>query len=399
MKVIVSDSFYPLLEDRHRYLVLCGGAGSGKSEFAAIKIFYRCMKEGNHRFLSLRKVRNRVHQSNVQVMLTLLENNSVPFDFNKSERIITFFSSDGKKNEILFDGLDDPKKIKSIKGITGMHLEETTEFTREDFLQLDLRLREPGPEYHQIILTFNPDEEAAPWLKEMFFEHRHPDATVHVSTLDDNPIPEVRERYRKQLEDLKDQDETMYSIYALGQWAKPRGRIYNWDVVSLPQISFDEVFYGGDFGYASNPAAVVRIYRKADEFWVEEIIYQCGLTNDALASEMLARGVDKSGPIYFDAAEPKSIEELFRYGFNVLPSVKGKDSVRAGIKYLQSKKIHIVEGSENIIREASKYKWRVDKNGNEIPEPVKFYDHLLDAIRYGIFTHMTQASEPRIWRV
>ncbi|MEM3453405.1 MAG: PBSX family phage terminase large subunit, partial [Candidatus Hadarchaeum sp.] len=239
MKVIVSDSFYPLLEDRSRYLVLCGGAGSGKSEFAAIKLFYRCMKEGNHRFLSLRKVRNRVHQSNVAVMLSLLERNSVPYDFNKSERLLTFYSPEGKKNEILFDGLDDPKKIKSIKGITGMHLEETTEFTREDFLQLDLRLREPGPSYHQIILTFNPDEDAAPWLKDMFFDHKNPDATVHVSTLNDNPIQEVRERYRKQLEELKSQDETMYSIYGLGQWAKPKGRIFSWDVVPLPQDRSD----------------------------------------------------------------------------------------------------------------------------------------------------------------
>ena len=385
MRIVAGKSFRPCLEDQHRYLVLCGGAGSGKSEFAARKVFYRCEVEGHHRYLVMRKIRRTLDESTVEVMRRVLAENDIAHEFNKSDLTITFAGPHGM-NEILFMGLDDPEKIKSIKGITGVWLEETTEFTKEDFLQIDLRLRDPGPLYHQIMLTFNPLEAQARWLKDMFFGPTpNPDAFVHRSTVEDNPIAEVRETYRKRLSALRDQDMTMYQVYGLGEWAALAGQIFNWNVEALPSISFDETWYGGDFGYSVDPAAVVKIYRKADEFWIEEILYAKGLTNPMLAEAMKSRGVNGQ-MTYFDAAEPKSIEELRRAGINVQPCDKGPDSVRAGIDFLKSKKVHIVEGSANLYREMSAYCWRKDKGGNPLPEPVKFEDHLMDAARYGIFT-------------
>jgi len=391
MRLLLSKSFKEPFKDKHRYLVLCGGAGSGKTEFAARKIFYRCQVEGGHRFLVLRKVRSRARESVLEVFLCLLRENEVAFELNKTNRVISWIGPDGRTNEVLIDGLDDPDKIKSIKGITGEWLEETTNFTKNDFLQLDLRLREPGPAYHQIILSFNPDEAQAPWLKEMFFDHLNPNAYVHNSTIADNPIAEVRATYAARLNELKAQDETMYSIYGLGLWAMPKGRIYDWDVQPAP-AHYDEFFYGLDFGYSVNPSALIKVYRRADEFWLEEAIYQAGLTNQAIASEMRGIGIGKYEQIYADAAEPKSIDEIAELAFNVKACDKGPDSVRAGIGYLKSQKIHIIQGSTNIIREAGKYKWREDKNGNPLPEPVKFDDHAMDAIRYAIMTHMRAAG-------
>jgi phage terminase large subunit len=140
-----------------------------------------------------------------------------------------------------------------------------------------------------------------------------------------------------------------------------------------------------------DPAAVVRIYRKADEFWVQEIIYTKELTNQDLAITMRAAGVN--GQVaYFDAAEPKSIVELRKSNINVQPCDKGPDSVRAGIDFLKAKKIHIVQGSANLVKEHNSYCWRKDKGGNPLPEPVKFDDHLMDATRYGIFTHCARGG-------
>jgi phage terminase large subunit len=397
MKIQLGHSFRPSLESQARYLVECGGAGSGKSEFAARKIFFRCEVEGHHRFLIMRKIRRTLDESTVEVMRRVLAENEIVYEFNKSDLTLTFAGPRGI-NEILFMGLDDPEKIKSIKGITSIWLEETTEFTKEDFLQIDLRLRDPGTLYHQIMLTFNPLEAQARWLKDMFFGSiPNPDAFVHRSTVEDNPIAEVRNTYRVRLAALKAQDEMMFKVYGLGEWAALAGQIFGWDVQPLPDLSFDEIWYGGDFGYSVDPAAVVKIHRKADEFWLEETLYQKGLTNQMLAVEMKSRGINGQ-MTYFDAAEPKSIDELRLAGIVVQPCDKGPDSVRAGIDFLKSKKIHIVEGSSNLYKEMSSYCWRKDKGGNPLPEPVKFDDHLMDAARYGIYTHCAKPA-PMIWRV
>ena len=382
----ISDSFFPLLEEKARYLVLCGGAGSGKSEFAARKLYYRSMKEGGHRFLILRKVRSRVRESVLEVSKNLLDATGNPYEFNKTERTIAFNAPNGRRNEWLFDGLDDPEKIKSIKGVTGIWMEETTEFTKDDFTQIDLRLREPGPSYQQILLSFNPDEAAAPWLKERFFDHKDSDALVHISTVEDNPIAEIREAYRARLDMLD--DPTYSAIYRFGQWALAKGVIFNWDVVSRPEGTFyDEMFYGLDFGFSVDPAALACVYRKADEFWLEELLYARNLTNQELASVMKSKGINRTDEVYADSAEPKSIEEICRAGLNVKPCAKGPDSVRAGIDYLKNLKIHIIGDSPNLVDERRRYKYKTDKAGNSLAVPAELNDHLMSAVRYAIHTH------------
>lgn len=398
MKIIVSKSFYPLFENKARYLVLVGGRGSGKSEFAARKIFYRCMKEGGHRFLILRKVRDTVKKSVIEVMRRLLEENSVAFDYNKTDRIFSFTSPNGKRNEVLFDGLDEPGKIKSIKGITGIWLEEATEFTEQDFITIDLCLRELGPGYHQIILSFNPDEARGPWIKERFFftdtiatgPGKAEDSWLHHSTVEDNPIAEVRARYLTVLERLSGQNATQYKIDRLGIWALAEGVIYpNWDVWKRPlPEGMDGVIYGLDFGYSVDPAAFIKVYRKADEYWLEELIYETGLTNQDLARKIKAHpGYDiETAIIYADSAEPKSIEELCREDILVKPCQKGADSRRSGIDFVCSRTVHIMPGSENIMRERKSYVRKLDKNGKPLPEPVDYENHAMDAIRYAIVT-------------
>jgi len=400
MEILVSDTFYPLFDVKSRYLILCGGRGSGKSEFAARKVFRRCIEEGGHKFLILRKIRKTCQQSTICVIQHILHDNEIKYGFNKTDHIISFPGHTGAMNEILFDGLDEPEKIKSIKGITGIWIEEATEFTEEDFVKVDLIFREPGPHYKQIILSFNPDESLAKWLKIRFFDHIDPNATVHESTVEDNPIAALRVEYLKILDAI--QDETLKAISRYGIWAIPQGQIYQWDVMSEPGhkpdgsivAKFDEIFFGGDFGYSVNPAALIKIYKKADEFWLEEMLYQPGLTNQDIAMRIKEDSdIDARLPIYWDSAEQKSIEEIYRLGINALPALKGPDSVRAGIDLLKSKKIHIVAGSENIIKEVGRYCWRKDKQGHPLPEPVKFDDHAMDAIRYGIFTHCQGESD------
>lgn len=389
MKLVVGSSFWPLFDNASPYLVMVGGAGSGKSESAGRKIFYRAMKEigARHRFLILRKVRNTLRESCVRVMLTILEENGVPYDYNKTDRVLTFHNTAGEPVVILFDGMDDREKIKSIKDITSIWLEESTEFSREDFMQIDLRLRGETKYYKQIILSFNPDEAQALWIKEDFFDKQKLGAFVHRSTIDDNPIAAVRAEYRAKLDAIG--DEVYYKIYRLGEWALAKGIIFSWDVLPLPpDVRWDGIIYGLDFGYSVDPSAFVKVYRKADEYWLQELIYEPKLTNQELAARILQHPEFDAfrSIVYADSAEPKSIEELNRAGIIVKPAIKGPDSVRSGIDFMRSKRIHIVPGSTHIIDECRVYKFKETKDGRTLPEPVEYKNHAIDSARYAICT-------------
>jgi phage terminase large subunit len=173
-------------------------------------------------------------------MLNLLEEYEVKYYPNKSDLFIKFRSKYGDWNTLLFYGLDDTEKLKSIKGLTMIWVEEATEISEKDFVQLDLRLRDPTPFYKQIIMTFNPDETKALWLKKKFFGElpdkytgpgKKANSYLHHSTLEDNPIQSVREEYKSVLLDL---DETHSKIYRYGIWAAAKGRIFFWPEKPLP---------------------------------------------------------------------------------------------------------------------------------------------------------------------
>jgi phage terminase large subunit len=117
MRLLLSKSFKEPFKDKHRYLILCGGAGSGKTEFAARKIFYRCQVEGGHRFLVLRKVRSRARESVLEVFLCLLRENEIAFELNKTNRVISWTGPNGRTNEILIDGINRLHKADAFVGV------------------------------------------------------------------------------------------------------------------------------------------------------------------------------------------------------------------------------------------------------------------------------------------
>lgn len=166
---LTNDIYYPLYKDTSRYLVLYGGAGSGKSVFAAQKILVRMLTEQPHRFLVARKVARTLRFSVFSLFQDMIAQWELTplFKVNKSDMTITCING----NQILFAGLDDPEKLKSIAGITGIWIEEASELEQKDFQQLDLRLRGPTKYYKQIILTFNPIS-ALHWLKKVFLISR-----------------------------------------------------------------------------------------------------------------------------------------------------------------------------------------------------------------------------------
>ncbi len=213
LKGRTNEKFLPLFLDKHRYLVLKGGGGSGKSIFAGQKILERVTSEPGHRWLVCRKVGRTIRESCWQQLIGQIRNDypDSGYSINKSDMSITF----GNGSVILFSGLDDVEKLKSIYNITGIWIEEASEVTEADFNQLDIRLRGATRYYKQIIITFNPIS-IMHWLKKRFWDRVEERATVHESTYKDNRFLDA-EAIRV-LEAFRDIDEYYYMVYCLGMW-------------------------------------------------------------------------------------------------------------------------------------------------------------------------------------
>lgn len=217
-----NETFLPLFFDQHRYLVLKGGGGSGKSIFAGRKVLERVTSEPGHRWLVCRKVARTLRESCFEQLRGQIADfyPNAGARVNKSDMNITF--ANGSK--ILFAGLDDVEKLKSIYDITGIWIEEASELEEGDFNQLDIRLRTIFPYYLQILITFNPIR-ITHWLKKRFFDKPDPRARLHESTYKDNRF--LTEEAIKTLEAFKDTDEYYYMVYCLGQWGVTGKTVFN----------------------------------------------------------------------------------------------------------------------------------------------------------------------------
>jgi phage terminase large subunit len=188
-------------------------------------------------------------------------------------------------------------------------------------------------------------------------------------------------------------DDFMWKVYGLGQRGAAKEIIYTqWQITDeLPEGG--DIFYGLDFGYV-HPLALVKVCHYQGANYVKQLIYKSGLTPSEISREVKDHISDRK-PVYCDAAEPKSIEELYRGGINAQTANK---EVWAGILKVKSYPLFVHKDSKDIIRELQSYKWRKDKNDNVIDEPVKESDDALDAMRYAIFTHLHKpAFKVAVW--
>ena len=190
----------------------------------------------------------------------------------------------------------------------------------------------------------------------------------------------------KEIEYLQQTDKEFWKIYGLGEYGNISGLIYEnvKYVDSMPDCKL--VAYGLDFGYSIDPSACVAVYKRDDELYLKEILYQRELTNQDLAEALLP--IVGRDEVICDSAEPKSIEEIYRLGLNAKPATKGRDSILNGIDILKRYKINVVNSS-NLRREFRMYKWATDKNGNSLQKPIG-QDHLMDALRYVALIHLKE---------
>lgn len=243
-------SHKPFFEDRSRWVISYGGAGSAKSYSTGQKILLdRIMQEPNHRYLVVRKVARTLRVSVFQLFKDLIgdlgEHDN--FKINKSDMTITYLPNN---SQLMFFGLDDIEKLKSIQGISSIWVEEASECEKGDILELNRRLRGNTTSYKQIILTFNPISHLH-WLKEHFFDNPASTASIYKTTYKDNSF--IDDEYKHEIEDIKNYDIQQYNIYALGEWGVLNTNIvyhnfnYEKHISSLTVNNFDVLHIGIDF--------------------------------------------------------------------------------------------------------------------------------------------------------
>ena len=296
---------------------------------------------------------------------------------------------------IMFRGLDDPMSITSItvdKGyINLVWFEEFYQVEKEDdFNKIDMSIRgemEPGY-YKQIIMTFNPWSEKH-WIKKRFFDN--PDSNTLALTTTYKCNEWLGPDDIALFESMKKNNPRRYRIEGEGEWGVSEGLIYEnvhereFDVTEISKRAGAISIFGLDFGYTNDPTAFIAaiVDQSAKELYIYDEHYQKAMTNSDIASMIKYKGYAKE-QIIADSAEPKSIEEIRRAGIpRIKDAAKGKDSIRNGIQLIQDYKIIVHPKCENTLIELSNYVWD-SKDGVLINKPIDNYNHLMDALRYGM---------------
>lgn len=364
-------SVYDALAEATKPIVVCvGGASSSKSHSLAQLMIWKLVNERDKVIGIGRKTFPSLRMTAYQLVVNLLKEYGIyPFcDHSKTENTIAYGS-----NRIQFFSLDDPEKIKSFNANV-IWLEEANEFGWDDFLIIKLRLnRNPSKGKNQIYLSLNPVDVNC-WVYDKLKDS--PETEIIKSTYKDNPFNSPA--YIQQLEDLQNQDMNYYRIYALGEWGRLENIIYpRWQLIDEMPAEFQEERYGLDFGF-ENPSACIHIGIISDRLYVDEVLYQTHLTNTDLIERLkLLMRLD----LYADSAEPQRIEEICRAGFRCYPAIK---DVSLGIDTVKRYAILITKRSANLIKEIRGYQRKKDRDGRVLEEPVKFNDHGVDALRYGV---------------
>lgn len=294
-------------------------------------------------------------------------------EFNRTDNMYLFKKT---RSYIEFFGADEPGRLRG-PGRDILFINEANLISYESYVQLAMRTRQT------IFIDFNPADEFS-WV---YTVSDAPGNKLIVSTYRNN-LANLSKWQVDEIEGLKNIDENLWNVYGLGKRGTSAETIYtHWKIVKeLPLRG--QLFCGQDFGF-NVESGTVMVEEYEGGIYVDELLYETKLTTNDL--------INRYGPdhlhlsptieIFCDNAEPKTIEEICRAGYNALPADK---DVREGIRKVMGMPLFITQRSVNLQKEIKSYKWKKDKDGRVLDEPVKFRDHLMDALRYAVFTKLQE---------
>lgn len=392
INIEMNPAYIPYMDKPQFLQIFFGGSSSGKSYWICQKIVFDNVVFGAN-YLICRNVAKTIRKSVFnEIKKAISEMNLTKYyRINGSDMEITCKLNN---KQILFAGLDDPEKVKSITPINGVlervFVEEATEIPKNALLQLKKRLRGRSNVSKHIYLAFNPILKSHYIYKDYFKNWRD-----DITSYEDEDVCILKTTYKDNMyltdEDIKlleeETDKYFYEVYTLGNWGVLGHVIFtNWRVTDLStQIPhFDHIHNGLDFGYSADPNALIRCHldRKRKKIFVFAEDGQAGM-NDFELAEMCRRNCGKEY-IGSDNAEPKTINFLNEEGINAYGVQKGADSINRGIRWLQGYEIIVDVSCQNFRNEIEQYHWKEDKNGEPMKIAVDKNNHWLDALRYAL---------------
>lgn len=372
VKINTTLTFENLLESNSRVTQHIGGTRSGKT-YAILQYLIVKAIETPQTITIVRKTIPSLKRTVIKDFKDILTGLGVwkETDYNISDRVWSYGGA-----TIQFISTDDAEKLRGVKSDI-LFIDEASEIDEESYFQLSIRTT------GQIILAYNPTISPYHWLRQM------QDCDRFVTTYKDNPY--LPHEMIKSIEDLQIKNPKYWKIYGLGEFAPNERAIYQFELVDDYEAEF--VAFGLDWGW-NDKMAMVAVYRNGDKLYVEEIIYESKMTMTDLVNRLKQLGIERE-EIWCDSSEPRSVEELYRAGFNAKAVKKGPDSIKFGIGVLQNFTIHLKKDSQNLINEMYGYQYAVDKYGYTTDTPEEGLDHLLDAMRYVAMMRLSLKAQSR----
>ncbi len=350
-----------------RVLALQGGTRSGKTYSALQWIVRQCIQYKGLTISIVRATLPALKASAMRDFVEILTNLGLysESNHNMTENVYTLNGS-----TIEFFSVDNEQKLRGRKRDL-LFVNEANEITLEQWRQLVFRTT------GRIIIDYNPS-----MVDSWIYDHvlTREDCGLLVTTYKDNP--HLSEYIIREIEALKDADPEYWKVFGLGERGQLKDLVFN-NWASCHSISTDATLigYGLDFGFTNDPTAITAVYKQDGELWLDEVCYQSGLTNPDICNVLKSKGI-RNEVIIADSAEPKSIEEIRRQGFNIQGALKGKDSINTSIDVLKRYKLNVTQSSVNLIKELRAYKWETDRDGKHTGRTVDYLNHGIDSVRY-----------------
>ena len=366
---VIGELYKANNDEKPRYLVNQGGTSSGKT-YTIMQLLI--VLSINNPMCIITVVGQDLPNLKVGAMRdleTILHGSNWLMDWfstNKSESIYR-----GKNGALIeFKSYQDAQDAKNGKS-DYLFVNEANGVPYEVFWQLAIRTRK------QVFIDYNPT--ARFWVHANIIGRD--DCKLIISDHRNNRF--LTKQEHEKIEGIDDRE--LWMVYARGLTGKITGLVFNrWDIVDRlpPRDEWKMDAYGLDFGFSNDPTALEHLILAHGELWVDEEIYEVGLTNPDIAARSKERGINRSREIIADCAEPKSIQEIHNEGLWITASKKGTDSIKNGIDILKRYQIHITRHSRGIIGNFEQYKWKTDREGKTTNQPIDAFNHGIDAIRY-----------------